>query len=796
MSSPLPPRWRKVLRDLRRNVTRTVLVVLSIAVGVFAVGTIVSTRTVLSHDLSTGYLASQPASAMLFLNQPFGEDVVRLVRRVDGVAWADGVRETTVRVQVGPNEWKQLRLTGRDHLDDTHLNKIEPQRGAWPPEKHEVAIERNSLSLLKAQLGDTLTIETPDGKQREVRLGSVVHDVSAPPSVFTGEVYGYATLDTLEWLHLPRTYNRLDLTVAEQALDKQHIRDVADLVRRKIDQGTLSVTQVEVPTPGEHPANEVVEPLLLILTALGGCSLFLSAFLVVNTITALLTQQIPQIGVMKAIGARTGQILAMYTGTVLGYGLLAFLVAAPLAAVASFALTAWMAGLLNVDVQGFSVPIATLLLEAAISLVVPLAAAFWPVLSGTRITVREALSAQSRGASRRSVIDRLTERMRSVSRPVLLSLRNTFRRKARLALTLTTLTLGGAIFIGVLSLRASLLSTLDAALDYWRYDVEVSFPQSERADRVIEEARQVPGVIDAETWTYTGMQRVRPDGHDGPSIFAIGTPPQTRMIDPVLVEGRWLHPDDEDAIVLNTAAAKLEPDLHVGDSVTFKIGKKETTWQVVGLVRATLTGPVAYAAQPTLARLTHAQGQANRVQVITADHTPAAQRAASEALKAHFDDSGMKVSSSQTISGIREGVVKQFDIIVYLMAAMAVLMAVVGGLGLAGTMGINVLERSREIGVLRAIGASTGAVLRIVLVEGLLVGALSWVSGALLSLPISKLMADAIGQALLNARLDFAFSAPGAGLWLLVVLALAALASLLPATRAARITVREVLAYE
>jgi putative ABC transport system permease protein len=113
-----------------------------------------------------------------------------------------------------------------------------------------------------------------------------------------------------------------------------------------------------------------------------------------------------------------------------------------------------------------------------------------------------------------------------------------------------------------------------------------------------------------------------------------------------------------------------------------------------------------------------------------------------------------------------------------------------------GTMGINVLERSREIGVLRAIGASTGTMLRIVVAEGLLVGTLSWLAGAALSLPISKLMADAIGDALLHARLNFEFSLTGAALWLVVMLVLAALASLLPAIRAARITVREVLAYE
>jgi putative ABC transport system permease protein len=268
------------------------------------------------------------------------------------------------------------------------------------------------------------------------------------------------------------------------------------------------------------------------------------------------------------------------------------------------------------------------------------------------------------------------------------------------------------------------------------------------------------------------------------------------MIKPVLVAGRWLLPDDDDAIVLNTTAAEREPDLRVGDEVVFKIGKKETTWRVVGMVRATLTGPLAYANQPALSRVTQAQGLANRVQVATTGHSPAAQAAAAQSLKAGLEEAGLQVSAAEPVASTRERANRQVDVVVYLMVAMAVLMAVVGGLGLMGTMGVNVLERSREIGVLRAIGASSSAMLRIVVAEGLLIGLLSWLAGAALSVPISKLMADAVGRSLLNAQLDFAFSTRGALFWLLVVLALAALGSAHPPPRAARRTDREELANE
>jgi len=156
----------------------------------------------------------------------------------------------------------------------------------------------------------------------------------------------------------------------------------------------------------------------------------------------------------------------------------------------------------------------------------------------------------------------------------------------------------------------------------------------------------------------------------------------------------------------------------------------------------------------------------------------------------------MRVRAVETTASLRENIEYQFNIVVVLLSIMAVLIAAVGGLGLMGTMSINVLERTREIGVMRAVGASDGAVLKIFLVEGLFIGLLSWLVGALLSLPISKLLSDGVGVALVDAPLSYAFSFKGAILWLGAVLVLSGLASLLPAWSAARLTVREVLAYE
>jgi putative ABC transport system permease protein len=120
----------------------------------------------------------------------------------------------------------------------------------------------------------------------------------------------------------------------------------------------------------------------------------------------------------------------------------------------------------------------------------------------------------------------------------------------------------------------------------------------------------------------------------------------------------------------------------------------------------------------------------------------------------------------------------------------------VGSIGLTGTMGMNVLERTREIGIMRAIGATDEQIMKTVMVEGIIIGLISWFLGAIVSLPITILLSRIISLAIFNSPSQFILSPKGFFIWLALVLVLSAVASVLPARNAARLTIREVLAYE
>ncbi len=127
---------------------------------------------------------------------------------------------------------------------------------------------------------------------------------------------------------------------------------------------------------------------------------------------------------------------------------------------------------------------------------------------------------------------------------------------------------------------------------------------------------------------------------------------------------------------------------------------------------------------------------------------------------------------------------------------LTLLSVLIGGLGLATSMAINVIERTREIGVLRAVGATTATVLALVIAEGGIVGALSWLLALALSAPASIVFGQIIGEIMLETPLDFAVDGKAPVIWLAIVVVLAALASLTPARRAAGLTVRDTLTYQ
>lgn len=793
-------RWKKVWADFWSNRGRTFLTIITIAVGAFAVGFNSNMGLYMNESMDGDFLSANPSEAEVYA-YPLNDDIVQMAREVPGVEAVEGYSSTGARIVKADGTFAEISFTALEDPSDLTLNTLKPALGETRIPVYgdkEVIIDASAMSL-GYQPGDTILIELDNGKRRELKLAGYMHAVTGFPFNLAQQVTAYVTPDTLEWLGGDTSnYGRLSISVLEKQTDADHVTEVAQAVADRLERAGATVYFVSVYQPGHHFAYSIMQGVFFVLGVLGYLTVLLSGFLIVNTITALMTQHTRQIGIMKATGGSTIQIFGMYLVLILAFGLGSLLIAIPLANAAASTIGGGMAQWLNFYTAPYQGYTSTLIQQVIVAVVVPMLAAVMPIYNSVRITVREALSDYGLGGNAKAKEESVNKRSVLIPRPIRISLRNTFRRKTRLGLTLFTLVLGGAVFIAVYNLWASFDQVIEDIQGYFLADINIAFDKGYRYDKVGNIAMSIPGVESAEGWLeWTGTLEMGED-EAGTQIVFVAPPSTSILIDPIITSGRWLQPGDENAIIIGNHLLQIFPDLKVGDWLNIDIDGQKTKWLIVGIYSITgnVSPPLLYVNYEYLSKLVGQPEMAYSLRIVTAQHDAITQKRINDQIQAAFEERGIQIQSTQLGADFIRDQKAQTDVLVYFMLVMATLIAVVGGLGLMGTMSINVLERTREIGVMRAIGASNGDIQSIVITEGMVIGILSWAISIFISIPITNVLCFGVGMAILTAPMPAVYGVTGIIAWLIFTIALGTLASALPARHASSLTVRDTLAYE
>jgi putative ABC transport system permease protein len=551
----------------------------------------------------------------------------------------------------------------------------------------------------------------------------------------------------------------------------------------------------------EHPMADSILAMMGVLGALGVLITFLSASLIINTLNALMTQQLRQIGVMKLVGGRSFQILGMYLTLIISYSVIALIIAVPLGSLAGYGLAKFMASMMGAVVQDFRfVPVA-LVVQVLIAFIIPLGAGFIPVNKGAKTNVRRAISdyRPNSGSSKPSIFSRGVRWLRWISRPILLSLRNAFRKKGRLILTVFTLTVGGAVFIGVFNVRSSMNSVMDQLMSLFLGDVTIDFSQPYKLSKVERDLLAVPGVSSVEGWGGAAGDILDQNDDAVTGISIIAPPQDTQLLTLDFVAGRWLNPGEGKAMVVSDTIYNYYPDLVPGDSLIVEVdGNREETWEVVGVFRYVdmFGDPMAYAIFDFVADKVNLSNQALSYRIIIDESKTESLLGLIQRIEQQLDDQDYAVKSVMAGDIMRESASIGINTLVLFLLIMAVLTAFVGSIGLMGTMSISVLERTREIGVMRTIGAVDFVVMQSVIIEALVIGMITWFLAIGLSFPLSSALLSIISQSMSGSAFPLTVTPLGMLVWFGIVVVLTIIASILPARNAARLTINEVLAYE
>jgi putative ABC transport system permease protein len=814
-----PRLFIKLFRDIQTSWERMVMMVLAISVSLIVFSGMWYAFTLVQSNTTSGYLSTNPASARITLEHGVTteqiNEFIAAAKAEPGVIDATMRQVTNIQLQKERGGLKSLQLFVAADADPMRIATFKIEEGAgWPPPSDGILLERSTLASLNLKVGDQVDIIGFDGKPTQLTVTGSVHDQSLALAGQTAGV-GYIQANTLPLLGSPPALDQLVITVADGAglevpsRDRDTIvRTALSLVERIKTIPGIAIKEVAVPTPHEHPHQSISYTVLSALSVFGLLSLLLSSILIATMFNGLLTQQIPQIGMMKAIGARSSRILQLYVIMVLLVSILATVLAFIPGLILGRTLAQMvLSSAVNIDVTSLSIPWWLLGTVILVGVFVPLLIALPSLLRASRRTVREALDehgvVERQGRITAGLFSWLGQ-LRGADRKLMVAFRNLFRRQARLFLSVGLLATGGAIFISGLNVMAGFQAIPYTIYNEQRWDVEIRLGEPASSSELTAIVENVSGVSRVETWNIitTGIQdageinvtRTYPDqGHGSLSLSAI--PSATSMIiPPPITEGRWLNSDDTEVVVLPSSIRQTMPDVKVGDSVELPVENRPAIWRVIGIAGG-MGGSCPCVTQKSFEQASGQTGLANVIRIITDQHDRDTQIAVGQTAVQALTEAGLKPQEPRAIDAVVATTEGHSVILVGVILLIASTIGIVGLIGLGSTMSTNVIERTREFGVMKAIGAKDSTIRRLVVFEGVFIAAVSCVVAVIPALALTWAMGRVLGNLFLSMPIPLEVSVQGIVIWTVVVILGAVLSTLAPASQAARLTVREALAY-
>jgi putative ABC transport system permease protein len=814
---------RKSIADVTKRKGRAILMILGIFIGVLGLTAVNVTSDMMGSAFAYGYdpnaipdmTFDAPAIPTTFSNEiahlpTVGKIQVRTIYQTSWLLGGNGNNTVSMFVS-GYTDWQHIQIQSMQLVS-----------GRWPTASGEIAMDVSDETLQNLQPGDHVVIDKPDGSTVTLHIVGIVHSAGQFVNANNIQSFGYMDAGALQQLapaDQVGTGSRgsdaggkgdgkggISGAMVEmqiKATDQGSVRALFNTIQQKFTTDNVTLRGAGFRDPASQSINPqvAINGLLDVIRALALIALVLVCMMIINMVTMLLTEQIKVIGTMKAIGGTQGIIMRSYLLSVSIYAVIGTVLGVSLGLIVGYQLALACGSLAQVYVGPFQTTVWVVLLSIATGLLIPLLAALFPLWTGTRITVHEAISTHGVHIVGRQIRPhRLSRRLTWVPQTVQLGLRSVLRKPGRAALTLLALTLSGAVFMGVQITSTSLGATVYHDGDvFTRDDLSIDLgPGGMATQSIIASLRSLqnvsridPAYQDAVTTSKGSMQLV-------------ALPANSPFYQSQLLAGRWLRTNETNALVLSDMAAQ-QLNAHVDDHITVSQGSKHVSWQVVGIVHDVAgasaggnpTGPIGISFT-TLNNLDTAlkhvsNDTAQELLVRATDNSLNALLQLRDQINGKLADAGIQKAfvSDPSQAGQKNGGL----LIVYaLFYAVAVLVALAGLLGLSNTLTASVLEQRLEIGILRSLGATGRKVGVIFWVEGFVLALISWGLGVLLGIPGGYLLLHILSYFIVpfDVLIDPTFIL----ITLLFVVAVSFIASIGPVLGASRLRIRELLRYE
>ena len=782
----------KSVADVTRRKARTLGAILGILIGVFGLTSITMFQDTYFNALAYTN-AEVHQSDMTFDVQSVDPALAPTLIAVSNVKAIEFQTSdlTSWHIQQAPGQIPLL-IAGLPDPAHSDMNKFALLSGRYPGDG-EIVLESGDRGLEPFSLGDMVTVDTPLGSQ-QLRVVGIARTPGIGDPANKGSALGYMSQQALFQIMGSSRPNVIQVRVKDQTqihVTQAQLNDVLKAHGVTLVGSTLHV--------GVGDSQLILNNLFNILRILSVVAILVSCFLIVNTITTLLAEQIHIIGAMKAMGGVQQEVFLSYLRSVGIYMLLGTLFGLGLGTAGGYVLASKLAAVHNLDLGPFVLPLDVLGLALLAGLGVPLLAALYPLWKGTHMTVREAISAYGISSSGGPASSRLQQaigrRLTWVPQTTWLGLRNMFRKHGRAILTILALTLSGTTFLAITNASYAIGTQVETLYESYHFDVQVNQIAGTPQDAVQFRDRllTMPNVQSVERfgsesittrWGNLNLSAVEED---------------TRMYHPSLVAGRWFTPHERQVMLLSDDGAN-SMGLKVGDTIIFSEEEHVATWRIIGLVHdpnVTLgSRGSAITSAENLNLLVGLEPSAGAEWNIQArNESPAAVDALATQLMTRLNRGTNTLQFTVTpAQHIIQQSQNQFSDLYSMFYIVASVIALIGALSLYTTLTSSVMERQREIGIWRAMGARGRQVAGVFWVEGMALGVIAWVTGVVISIPLAYGFLQLLGLLLLHA--SFTFDPRLLVIMLVVILVIALLASCGPMVRAARVRIVDLLRYE
>ena len=797
----------KIWRDLAGCKGRTALTIFGLCIGFWGIGSAAVAWLVLSKDLASNFKQTNPPAIAMTIEGPGVIDVDR-IGAIEGASEIENRPQLSGRILYAPDRWLGLVLWVVEDFADMRVGTVFPEDAVLPPPPGTMVVERDGLPVLNffrrreqsRAVGHSRPVTDPDvpfvriedapvsvrltgGIDVMAEIAGTVFDPRQAPSRMELAVYAYATRDTVtQWgAEIP---DRLLVTPAPGYEDDAAIHDIAARLEARLAEIGYVALETRYPSHTKHVHQFQMNSILWLVSAVGVLALLMSVVLVVNLISGILTNQVRQLGVLKAIGASTRQVTLMHATGMAVIGIAAALVALPFAVGSGFIVSGGLAALLNFEVLTDALPLSAYLGFVLAASLFPVIVALPTIRAWSNVPVTDALQhfGSSSGQEHLPRINRVTLPLAIDFR---MGIRNAFRKPQRTLMTAATLGLGVLVFMIAMNTRASLLYTAESEEATRRFDVLVGFEGPVDASRV-SWMSALPIVEHAETWRTEQAAIVSSHTLQSDRFRLLRVPDESDVMEPNLLTGRWLSSEQSGSIVINHRLQQTYPELVVGTPVRLDVDGQVFMADVVGVIKE--FGPASLYVRDAdyRSQLDDRDLRVNAGFVRLKEPTEENLAALTALLESNFDRTNIRIRGLQSGKIASRIIRGHLDSIVTTLLVLALLVLTVSALGMTSAISTNIVERGREIAVLRSIGGTPAAIRRILSSEAITIAVIGWAWALLLAAAVSRSVTDFFGTALVEYPFDFRYSPLGIASSLGIALLVAMLASITPARLASR----------